>query len=443
MIRAEDINSIESESGVIASLIHNPEWTFYSEYLLPNHFTQKDNRCVYTAICELAKRGITTIDPYNILEVLQSSDATRRFAEGLTIESLQELTEMSDVLARNSIEEYKLLVHNIMDAAYRRDMLQSLRECEALCINRNINDVEQKIYDKIDGVMTEYSTANEIPPFKDVIDDCWNEIQSRQQDGYSGIPFKFPTLNEFATIEPGELFVFAAEAKQGKSMMLLNCAVDLLKRDKAVLYIDSELNTRLFTARILSHLTGIEYKRLTAGGYTEEEKAEIIKQKEWLKTRKFTHIYLPMFDQQSVYTATKKVKHTQGLDVLIVDYFKSSADGDAFDSYQELGRMCDLVKNTLAGDMGIAAIGAAQATVNGKVADSAKIGRNASTIALIQDKTPDEIEMDGAECGNKKLRIVLNRNGAQMTADEYISLNFNGNKILYEEAKQHQPHTPF
>lgn len=443
MIRAEDINSIESESGVIASLIHNPEWTFYSEYLLPNHFTQKDNRCVYTAISELAKRGITTVDAYNILEVLQSSEATRRYAEGLTIESLQELIEMSDVLARNSIEEYKLLVHNIMDAAYRRDMLQSLRECEALCINRNINDVEQKIYDKIDGVMTEYSTANEIPPFKDVIDDCWNEIQSRQQDGYSGIPFKFPTLNEFATIEPGELFVFAAEAKQGKSMMLLNCAVDLLKKDKAVLYIDSELNTRLFTARILSHLTGIEYKRLTAGGYTEEEKAEIIKQKEWLKTRKFTHIYLPMFDQQSVYTATKKVKHTQGLDVLIIDYFKSSAEGDAFDSYQELGRMVDLVKNALAGDMGIAAIGAAQATINGKVADSAKIGRNASTIALIQDKTPDEIEMDGAECGNKKLRIVLNRNGAQMTADEYISLSFNGNKILYEEAKQHQPHTPF
>ena len=443
MIRAEDINSIESESGVIASLIHNPEWTFYSEYLLPNHFTQKDNRCVYTAISELARRGITTVDAYNILEVLQSSEATRRYAEELTIESLQELIEMSDVLARNSIEEYKLLVHNIMDAAYRRDMLQSLRECEALCINRNINDVEQKIYDKIDGVMTEYSTANEIPPFKDVIDDCWNEIQSRQQDGYSGIPFKFPTLNEFATIEPGELFVFAAEAKQGKSMMLLNCAVDLLKKDKAVLYIDSELNTRLFTARILSHLTGIEYKRLTAGGYTEEEKAEIIKQKEWLKTRKFTHIYLPMFDQQSVYTATKKVKHTQGLDVLIIDYFKSSAEGDAFDSYQELGRMVDLVKNALAGDMGIAAIGAAQATINGKVADSAKIGRNASTIALIQDKTPDEIEMDGAECGNKKLRIVLNRNGAQMTADEYISLSFNGNKILYEEAKQHQPHTPF
>ena len=291
--------------------------------------------------------------------------------------------------------------------------------------------------------MTEFATTEDIPQYKDVIDSCWDEIQSRQGNGYAGIPFKFPTLNEYATIEPGELFIFAAEAKQGKSMMLLNCAIDLLKRDLAVLYLDSELNTRLFTARVLSHISGVEYKRLTAGTYTEDEARRIHEAREWMKTRKFTHIYIPMFDQQSIYTAVKKVKHTQGLDVLIVDYFKGSSDGDAFDSYQELGRFVDLVKNQICGDMGICGIGAAQATVNGKVADSAKIGRNASTIALISDKTPEEIEADGAECGNKKLRVVLNRNGAQMAQGEYIDLNFNGNLVLYEETKQHIPQSPY
>lgn len=336
-----------------------------------------------------------------------------------------------------------MLVGNVMDAAFRRDTYQRLRECEALCYNRDVKDVEQKIYNIIDDVMTEFSTANDIPMYKDVIDDCWDEIQSRQSNGYAGIQFKFPALNEFATIEPGELFIFAAEAKQGKSMMLLNCAVDLLKQDKAVLYLDSELNTRLFTARILSHISGIEYKRLTAGKYTEEEAEKIMKAKEWLKSRKFTHIYIPMFDQQTIYTAVKKVQHTMGLDVLVVDYFKGSAQGDAFDSYQELGRFVDMVKNKICGDMGIAGIGAAQATAAGKVADSAKIGRNASTIAIIQDKTPEEVETDGAECGNKKLRVVLNRNGMQHAEGEYIDLQFNGNRISYEQAKQHIPVVPY
>ena len=58
-------------------------------------------------------------------------------------------------------------------------------------------------------------------------------------------------------------------------------------------------------------------------------------------------------------------------------------------------------------------------------------------------QTMEEIEADGAECGNKKLRIIFNRNGAQMAQDEYIDMSFNGNKVLYEEAKQHTPQTPF
>lgn len=443
MMTSDNINSVESESGIIATLIQHPDYVFYSEYLLPNHFTKEDNQCVYTAICDLARKGIFTIDAYNIIEDLNSSEATRKFATFLSIDKLNELMDMSDVLARHSVAEYKMLVSNVMDAAFRRDAFQRLTECQKLCYDRMETDVQKKIYDAIDGVMTEYSTAQEIPQYKDVVDDCWTEIQSRQGNGYAGIPFKFPTLNEFATIEPGELFIFAAEAKQGKSMMLLNCAIDLLRKDLAVLYLDSELNTRLFTARVLAHLSGVEYKRLTSGNYTPEESEKIDAAREWMKSRKFTHIYIPMFDQQSIYTAVKKVKHTQGLDVLVVDYFKGSSDGDAFDSYQELGRFVDMVKNQICGEMQICGIGAAQATVSGKVADSAKIGRNASTIALIQDKTADEIEADGAECGNKKLRVVLNRNGMQHAAGEYIDLKFEGNKISYEEAKQHIPQQPY
>ncbi len=102
-----------------------------------------------------------------------------------------------------------------------------------------------------------------------------------------------------------------------------------------------------------------------------------------------------------------------------------------------------MVKNEICGRMNIAGIGAAQATAAGKLADSAKIARNASTIAMITDKTEDEQDADGPECGNKKLRVVYNRNGMQMTSDEYIDLRFDGNHILYEQAKQHIPQVPY
>lgn len=93
--------------------------------------------------------------------------------------------------------------------------------------------------------------------------------------------------------------------------------------------------------------------------------------------------------------------------------------------------------------MGIAGLAAAQLTASGKLADSAKIARNASVIMILRDKTPGEIERDGRECGNKILNISLNRNGAQMTADEGINLEFNGNIISLEEARQSVIEVPY
>lgn len=295
---------------MIASLVYHPEFSFYSENLLPNHFFNKENRYIYAAICNLAQRGVQHIDPYSILQSLQSQEATAKYADEITVAQLNDFFDTSDSLARHTVEDYKLCVDNVIDAAFRRDALQSLKKCEAMCFNESIKDIEQQIYRSLDDVMMEFSATTEVPAYKDVIDECWAEIEGRQGSGYAGIPFKFPALNDYATIERGELFIFGAEQKQGKSMMLLNCAVDLLQHDYAVLYLDSELNTRLFTARILAHLTGIEYKRLTSGNYSEEEERRIIEAKEWLKTRKFTHLYIPTFDQHSIYTAVKSKPHT-------------------------------------------------------------------------------------------------------------------------------------
>lgn len=441
----ENINSIESESGVIASLIHDPELIYHSEALLAPHFTNYDNQCVYAAIKELVNRGIKTVDPYNIMEVLGASPATKTYAEHLTVDKLFELMEMSDTIARESVEEYKLLAKNVMNAAFRRDMYRSLQRCIDLCKGQDNDEIQKQVYQIVDDTIMSYSAIEEIPAFGDIVDSMWEEIQERQALGYSGIPFKFPALNEYVTAERGELIIFGAQQKVGKSIMLLNIAIDLLQQGLSVLYIDSELSTRLFTARLLSNISGVAYRNLTSGNYTTDEEERIIAAREWVKTKPFTHIYMPFFDQQSIFTAVKRVDHRQHIDAIIIDYFKATGNElDAYQTYASMGRCVDLVKNEIAGDMNIIAIGAAQATINNRLADSAKIARNASTIIMLIDKTPEEIEQDGPECGNKKMIVTVNRNGAQMVPGEYIDLNFDGDHILYEQAaRQHVPMSPF
>lgn len=439
-----DIADVSAEAGIIATIVLHPDYVYYSEQLTPHHFTNEQNGYMYYAISELAKRGISQIDAYNITNILNARPETKVKAETLLpVSAIKDFISNANVIARNSVEEYRLIIDAVMNAALRRSLYLRLQDAEQLCFNTEEQEIEQKVYEILDDVMSEYASTNDIPEYKDVVDSVWEEIKARQGDGCSGLKFPFPTLNKYVTIDRGELVIFAAEAKQGKSMMLLNIAVDLMRKDQAVLYLDSELNDRMFTARIIAHLTGIEFRRLTAGEYSAKEAQSITEALAWLKTRRFTHLYIPMFDIQTIYTAIKRVHHTQGLDVLIVDYFKSSDEPDAYTNYAELGKFVDLIKNRVAGDMDIAALGAVQATASGKVADSAKIGRNASAILLLQEKTPEEIDMDGEECGNKKLRVLFNRNGAQMAAGTYIDMLFQGDIIRYSEATQHEIQVPW
>ena len=445
---AGDIKNIEAEAGVIASVILKPELVFYSEHLRPNHFTNPQNAYVYYAVCELAKLGAESVDAYNITNYLSSKKGTQQVGEDVngivTIQSLQDLMENAKLIARQNPNDYTVIVNAVLDAAFRRNTYIKLVECERLCFNGSDSSIEQQIYSTLDDVMIEFSTTNDIPQYKDVVRKYWDEIEARQNPETLGaIPFKFPTLNEYVMIERGELVVFGAEQKQGKSMLLLNCAVDLMRRGMKVLYLDSELNSRLFTCRMVSHLTGIEFRRVRAGGYTEDERKLILKAISWLESKSFTHLYMPIFNEQNVYTAVKKVSHTQGIDVLIVDYFKSDGNGDAYAVYSSLGSLVDCIKNKICGDMNIAGIGAAQATPSGKLADSVKIARNASTIVILQNKSPEEIEADGEECGNKKLIVKYNRNGDQTYDGDYIDMKFDGNVVRYEEAKQHQKVTPY
>jgi len=428
----KNINAIESETGIIASLIHNPDFIFYSEQLKPEQFTEKTNKEIYTAITELSMRGIKNIDAFNIKESLDADS-------NISIEEIQELIDVSDYCARGTAEEYKLLVSNVLNAAFKREVYSKLKECEALCLSNEDINIEQEIYRAIDEVMIGHSVNGTIPLFKDVIDDLWQEIEDRQNGKNAGMLFKFPTLNEYVTIERGELVVVGALMKSGKSMFLMNCAAELLKNDKAVFYIDSELNSRMWLTRLMAHMTGMEFSRVRSGNYTLEEKDKIYEMKQWLKTRKLIHLYMPFFDMEGIYTAVKKINHIMPIDVLIVDYFKSGDSTEAYTNYAQLGKLVDMVKNQICGDMNIAGLAAAQAATGGtRLADSAKIARNASTILMLIDKTQDEIAQDGPECGDKKLIVALNRTGMQHAPGEYIDLSFNGNLILFEEAKQHE-----
>ena len=80
---------------------------------------------------ELAKRGVDRIDPYGIINILNAKEATKKWADKLSVETLTELINLSQFVSRNTLNEYNILVKNVLDKAFRRDMVRVLHRCEA------------------------------------------------------------------------------------------------------------------------------------------------------------------------------------------------------------------------------------------------------------------------------------------------------------------------
>ncbi len=443
-----ELSDIQSESGIIGTLIYHPEFVLHTDYLQPGYFYGVENGCIYWAIQELYKEGISNIDAYNVSNKLQSNKAVSKTVEKYNLPSVQEFIELYKETARHTIEEYKMLADNIITLAFKRDLVKTLNQLSSDCFLKDyeLDKLSNVVYGELDKLTQKYVTTTDVGTLGQSIDDIWNEIVSRRtSDGTYGIPSKYKSFIDFYTYEPGELVVIQAKYKQGKSVFLMNEAVHKLKNGVPTLVVDSEMPTRLYTERLISHLTGIEMKRIKNGNYSDDEKKIIEHWISWLKEQPFVHIYDPQMTNEKLYSICKMLKHKMNLSFVVFDYLKSNETSTS-DNYNVLGAKCDFLKNNIAGELDLAVLAACQLNRNGEVADSIKINRYLSVGIRWEYKTQEMIARDGLKCGNAFAKIYVNRLGRQMQEDDdndYIDFIFDGDKMTIVEAQQHDRESSF
>ena len=441
-----DLSDNQAEAGVIATLVYHPEFILHTDYLKPSYFYRVENGCIYWAINELYKSGVETIDALNITNMLNSDQAVKRKMSECNLTDMHEFIEMSRYACRHSLEEYKLLVGNVVTMAFKRDLLKVSTEVQDNCFNSNADlaKLNTLVNDKYTRLTEQYLVSSEIETFGAKVDSLWQEICDRRTDnGLYGIPSKYSILNDYFTYEPGELVLLKARMKQGKSAFFMNEAIHKIKNGVPTLFYDTEMKDRLFFERMLAHLTGIEIRRIKRGDYSYDEDQKLAKTMEWIKAQPFVHIYAPRTSDEEIYATHKILKYKIGLEFSIYDYIKSNIQSSSENS-NVLGQKCDFLKNEIAGSLDIAMLAGAQLNRANDVADSDKIERYVSTTLWWRNKDNETIEKDGFKCGNYALTVDLNRNGAAMDEEEYIDFKFDGSIMRIEEAEQHKVQdTPF
>ena len=437
----EPIYDSSAEGGVIATLLYKPQFVLESDFLQPSHFYDSAMGCIYHAIKTLFIRG-NQVDIFSISSEIKNNPQISRIYENSNMPDLQELKDISEVIARENVEDYVQLAKIVQANAYKRQLSSKLYKIIDKCkdVKLPVDEINSEVYTTIEDLSKKFVVEDDLDEFSTKIDCLWSDIEKdRIRDNSSKIRWKWDILNEYAPLELTEMYIFGGRRKAGKSVLLMEQAMFLLRNDIPVLYIDSEMSDKLFIRRMLANLTNIDVKRIKDGTYSEEESAKITNALAWLKSKKFWHIYRPEYDELKLYNTCRILHDRFGLEVLVYDYIKNNSDTSEL-NYNKLGAMADFLKNKIAGSLNMVVISAVQLNRQNEVADSDKIERYVSFSAKWQVKNREMVESDGVECGNAFMKISANRLGEQhdMTDDsDYFDFCFYGGKMRIEQAKQH------
>ena len=379
------------------------------------------------------------VDTFNITNKLQSNAAVKKKIDSVNMPDMDDFFDMCEDAARTTIEEYNLLVAQVVTLSFKRDLIKLFDRMKKKIIQTpmELNELSNDVYTELEKLTSKYIFNRNVLRFGDKAKDIYQEIKDRRdENGIIGIPSKFNKVGQYFCYERGELVMISGRMKMGKSSYMLNEAMDKIQKGIPTVYFDTEMSDRLFYIRMMANLTGIPQDKIKKGNLLPEEEKIIDETNDWLSGKPFVHIFIPNSTNEELYLICKSLKYSMNLQFVIYDYFKSS-ESDSSAQYNDLGAKCDFMKNRIAGELDLPVLAGAQLNRNDEVADSDKLERYASVSAKWRKKTSDEIANDGKECGNYALNVKLNRLGEGMFEDEYIDFKFSGSVMRIEEAKQH------
>lgn len=437
-----------AEAGVISSIIYHPEYLLSDNNLQPRFFWNQENQLLYWAVDKLVSSGVTKIDSLNLHNMIYSEPGCQKLANKYGLTDLQQYIEMARIAARGTYEEYKLLANTVISLAFRRELCNLSVDIGKECFNKDItlDDLNDFANNGIDKIAEKFVFGGDSVQFGEKIDSIWEEIcDDRNDDGSVGIPNLIPSLDEFYTFGKGELVLIAGATGKGKSSFMMAQSIFALKRGIPCVICDSELTDKVYLPRLLANLSGIPVKTIKNGRYTNTEEERIKKSIEYIKRcAGFAHEYTPVFSKLQIDQICRKWFNKDKLGLFVYDYIKPNGKMAAEIS-QSMGLIADYLKS-IAGNLNIPVIAGLQLNrITGDLADSLKTERYADVLLFWKEKTVEQLQKDGLECGNFMMQVIKNRNGAVHDESEYVDIQFTGDLMRITEAKKHssEPHTPF
>lgn len=309
---SNDLFNEEAENFLLAAIIREPEEFPSITANMPfdsADFLGTETKKIATAIVRCVNDKKVPTLPY-IVEALKVAGHS---------DSLEYVSRLSSLPA--GVEQAKGYARTVRTLSVRRQLAKA--GGDIILTARETPDVEDAI-DKAETTLRKITTLvptdERSPDPKDIL------ARIRSAGPVESMPLFFsPTLQAYTGgLRAGEFWVIGAGTSVGKSQFTANMVLDLIRdRDKRLALFNIEMTQEVYMMRMLSIKSGVPFKSIRDQVQVGHGEIEALAKAEVYLGNSGLRLYDTTGTITSIKQEARKIKHREGLDVVVVDYIQS------------------------------------------------------------------------------------------------------------------------
>jgi replicative DNA helicase len=327
-------HNIEAEQALLgAILVNNDAFNRVGEFLRAEHFFEPVHGRIYECCVQRIGRG-QLADPVT-LKLLFEEDPALRELDGARY--LTRLAQAADTIINAA--DYGRIVH---DLALKRGLIKVGEEAVNRAFDHarpdsgreQIELAEQELF----ALAQEGESKGEFRAFPTVLSAAIKHIESawHKVGKVSGVPTRLTGIDQkLGGLQPSDLVVLAGRPSMGKTALAVTVAANAAaaanvttattraRHSSYVVGVFSlEMSAEQLATRLLSGKGRIESDRLRRGDIGEEDWPAVVRASQELGALPLFIDDTPALSIAALRTRARRLKRTQGLDLIVVDYLQ-------------------------------------------------------------------------------------------------------------------------
>jgi replicative DNA helicase len=311
--------SMEAERSILgAILLDNSLYDQAAEHLTPDDFSLDAHRRIYSRMRDLQETG----RPVDMITLVEELD---RRKEVEAIGGVAYLSSLIDgVPERPSIEHYVRIVRN---KALLRGLINVAQNAIAEAIEHAdeaeevLGRAEQAIFQ-----LSENRIGQGFLNIPDIIKSSFGSLEELIDRGQeiTGLATHYTQLDKLTSgLQPSDLVIIAARPSMGKTAFAMNIAENAAVLDGKVVGVFSlEMSREALLKRMLASHAQVDSKELNQGFLSKDDKRKLVRAVEELMQSKLYIDDTPGISVSEMRAKARRLRQTEGLDLLIVDYLQ-------------------------------------------------------------------------------------------------------------------------